>query len=684
VGHVVQREPAPRPAPQRESMFRVSTPGDTWEREADSIADAVLNTSRGERAAIRPTPIPATLQRKCSACEEEDQKGLVQRDGEGSVSMTSDVGAAIHGLRGGGDAMSSSARGFFEPRFGHDFARVRIHTDSRAADVARSMQARAFTLGNDIVFGAGQYQPNTPRGQRLLAHELAHVVQQSGGGGSLIQREVDPASATTVTVPTGEPHKFTRITRTVDTRPCTSRNTTEQTPPNQILYWDQQAQAVGFRYTLCHGRVRLATGGSISYEQLLNSATRLLGDVLQNPADLNAAMQRALASASVSGGGQITLTFDGRLEATLSASGNAGASEQGVQVRGRILVAPDGNWRFSIEGGYDFQRNAMGQTSTYTFSGRIGNEQVTLGIDVRHIDFSPVGGPAQRDTQVVPTLSIPLDRPDPVNCRRCDCPPPVPRYQCQPYTEPYSEPVIDRQHDVRTFRLLHLYNTHTPADPAAFQQRLREIADLLAADSHVVSIRGFASPEASVAYNRRLAQQRANHTRTQLEAEITGRRATQTQNPAPPAPTLPAIGESGELLGESSTAGRSEAPDSQLIDELKRRLENLTPDQRLELLGVDQAVRADPVRRQAALNDIDTFIRGSVNGVPLDRRPRWELIFPHLRRTEIVVDIHEQSHIQNNPERYGDSGNCSRDQIAEAERLMPRIPPRQRLPTDEC
>jgi hypothetical protein len=67
---------------------------------------------------------------------------------------------------------------YFEPRFGYDFSRVLIHTDAKADDSARAVNARAFTVGRDVVFGAGQYAPGTSEGRRLLAHELTHVVQQ--------------------------------------------------------------------------------------------------------------------------------------------------------------------------------------------------------------------------------------------------------------------------------------------------------------------------------------------------------------------------------------------------------------------------------------------------------------------------------------------------------------------------
>jgi hypothetical protein len=97
---------------------------------------------------------------------------------------TGDLGPAaappiIHeAMRSPGQPLDPATRDFMEPRFGHDFSRVRVHSGTAAEQSARDVNARAYTVGNDIVFGAGQYAPSTPHGVRLLAHELAHVVQQ--------------------------------------------------------------------------------------------------------------------------------------------------------------------------------------------------------------------------------------------------------------------------------------------------------------------------------------------------------------------------------------------------------------------------------------------------------------------------------------------------------------------------
>ena len=83
-------------------------------------------------------------------------------------------------LRSRGQALEPSTRAFMEPRLGYDFGQVRVHADSLAADSARAVNAQAYTVGREMVFGTGRYAPNTSEGLRLIAHELMHVVQQRG------------------------------------------------------------------------------------------------------------------------------------------------------------------------------------------------------------------------------------------------------------------------------------------------------------------------------------------------------------------------------------------------------------------------------------------------------------------------------------------------------------------------
>ena len=102
------------------------------------------------------------------------------------------VPSGVHEGLGPGQPLSESARGFFEPRLGQDLRQVRVHTDARASESAQAMDALAYTTGQDIVFGAGQYAPETHSGRRLIAHELTHVVQQQTAGSAAVQRQAAP------------------------------------------------------------------------------------------------------------------------------------------------------------------------------------------------------------------------------------------------------------------------------------------------------------------------------------------------------------------------------------------------------------------------------------------------------------------------------------------------------------
>jgi hypothetical protein len=139
------------------------------------------------------TPAPYNfLQRKC-ACGQHTIAGgecvscakhrqTLQRAPRGpeAESLTSGgVRPIVHEvLRSPGQSLDAATRAFFEPRFGHDFSHVRVHTDTEAASAARSVIAKAYTVGSHIAFGSGEYAPATPAGRKLLAHELTHVVQQ--------------------------------------------------------------------------------------------------------------------------------------------------------------------------------------------------------------------------------------------------------------------------------------------------------------------------------------------------------------------------------------------------------------------------------------------------------------------------------------------------------------------------
>jgi hypothetical protein len=140
----------------------MSSPGDRYEQQADKIAEQMIRMTQSDEA--RNLNIDK----------------LQAKGGSGNTVPT-DVEKGIKQLKGKGNPMNKPMRDFFEPRLGVDLGNVRIHTGTNANALARSVNARAFTYENDIVFGKGQYQFGTTEGKKLLAHELVHSVQQGNG-----------------------------------------------------------------------------------------------------------------------------------------------------------------------------------------------------------------------------------------------------------------------------------------------------------------------------------------------------------------------------------------------------------------------------------------------------------------------------------------------------------------------
>jgi len=122
--------------------------------------------------------ITPLVQRQIEPEEEEEEMLQAQSMEDATSEVPNDLESQINAIKGGGRPLVESERAYFEPRFGADFSQVRVHTGAQAAKSARIVNAKAYTLGYDVVFDAGEYSPENPAGKRLLTHELAHVVQQ--------------------------------------------------------------------------------------------------------------------------------------------------------------------------------------------------------------------------------------------------------------------------------------------------------------------------------------------------------------------------------------------------------------------------------------------------------------------------------------------------------------------------
>ena len=160
---------------------RISTGQPTLQRqeEQEGKEEGQEEPIQAEPSANEVSPL---IHRQTKVEEEETEADLQAKEVSAPrPTATRDLESRIHAQKGSGEPLPESTRAFFEPRFGADFSQVRVHTGSRTADTAESINAKAFTVGENISFGKGQYTPESQTGRRLLAHELTHVVQQSGG-----------------------------------------------------------------------------------------------------------------------------------------------------------------------------------------------------------------------------------------------------------------------------------------------------------------------------------------------------------------------------------------------------------------------------------------------------------------------------------------------------------------------
>ena len=164
--------------------LKVNTPGDALEQQAEGVAGQVMRMPGPQlqrtRAGGGETPGRSNEQ----DAHERLQTKPVQANDSWEIEAPPIVNEVLHSS---GQPLDPSTREFMEPRFGHDFSQVRVHTDAQAAESAGAIDALAYTVGRDVVFGAGQYHPEMTVGKRLLAHELTHTVQQKDS--HLIQRQ---------------------------------------------------------------------------------------------------------------------------------------------------------------------------------------------------------------------------------------------------------------------------------------------------------------------------------------------------------------------------------------------------------------------------------------------------------------------------------------------------------------
>gem|GEM_PF-2674665 len=199
--------------PRVQAKLTVGQPNDSYEQEADRVADQVVQrlaktdakaANKEQLPEWQKSPISSVggdegLQMKCAACAAEEESGHVQAKGnsvhriphgKGGVPASLNIESQLNSSKGGGHPLANNTRTTMEAAIGADFSKVRVHTGSNAVQMSQALNAQAFTHGSDVYFNQGKYNPSATEGSRLLAHELVHTVQQGAIQSKTIQRMI--------------------------------------------------------------------------------------------------------------------------------------------------------------------------------------------------------------------------------------------------------------------------------------------------------------------------------------------------------------------------------------------------------------------------------------------------------------------------------------------------------------
>lgn len=442
-----------------QTKLQIGASNDPLEHEADRVAQQVM--SRSSSSAISNAPVK------------------IQRLSNNTSSKGEAIPSSVHSiLASSGNPMQSGLRQNMEQRFGHDFSQVRIHTDSAAAKSARDVNAHAYTVGNDVVFGTGQFSPNTHGGQSLLAHELVHTVQQSS---SVLRRQVRSScnvstrsSTDQVDVQCGDSNYR------VDIDVVSSREAQTETTTNLGI----NDTSINLNIEICRNGTVVNIRPSINLPEALRG---ILGNVISGSG--------ALEGVSISPELQVNLIQSRRYSISLSGGPIVDlGSGEAVGGQGRLNADTSvGRFGLGVEG-----REVEG-----------GGAQVTGNITYTPGDFRPEARDCTRQRRKLV-----------MRCRRVSVTPAVPArdairntlrrevYLLFPYAR--STPISE---------ILTRDGTTRPATSDA-----SEVRALASQDYQVQSIEGFASPEGPRSRGRRfigniqLAENRAASAKDWLTA----------------------------------------------------------------------------------------------------------------------------------------------------------------------
>ena len=637
---------------------------------------------------------------KCAACK-EDEEGTVHRKATGGLTP-SVAPPIVHSVVGnGGQPLDAATRAFMEPRFGFDFSRVRIHTDAHAAQSANAIQALAYTVNHSIVFSAGSYAPQTKTGRRLLAHELAHVVQQ-GAAPTQIQGKLAVGSVNDAAEADAKRSAEAAVSgdRTVNYHPRLSSGAIVRRAPAtaETDAWTTQQDI---------GEIRTAKPPLV----FVKDNHKVTVDITRKFKRCNFAKTDDKRSAWFYNPSASQLEIDRRvckgsvvMDAFLKEISTAGAKgvEAGVAVnvagdntQGRVEVGAVGQEKNNVggvggrvEGSLKTHGVDLNVTGTYVrdilnkVAGANPNEvDVSAGVGVGDKTITVTGTDLAGKPQVTGNVGGTWDKPETTQCSVCYEPAPTPVFECSEslHTEPNTPevPKNEPQREPKTFTPEYrLYFAWDSSDKPSEEQYLRTASDSnikkmkddLAKPDYpgyrVTSIRGFASPEGlERRINKPLAQKRAEALAKIVKDAVKGLAGKGAwhgldslpepmgasellgSNPAPPSAHLrDVIAASGKHSAEEISAllTGSEILPAQMTAEFLDLFKHTTPDEWMQLFGLG----ADSPARSEVESAVNAFIASDGKGP----RP-WEHVFRPLRFASVTLEGTEMVPV---PKKEGD------------------------------
>jgi hypothetical protein len=673
-----------------QTKLAVGSAHDPAEAEADEMATRVLKD--GGIGRITPHAAPAAVQRKCgcsgsdhkcSACKEEEEK--VQRKATGSMPAVAAPASVRSVLSNGGQPLDAVTRAYMEPRFGFDFSRVRIHSDAAAARSANDIHALAYTVNHSIAFSAGSYAPETSSGRRLLAHELAHVIQQRaapalagsevavGSVNDAVEADAERSAGAIVSggdTGVSQPRlSSSAVVRRTPAAPPTDTWTTPQeineprdAKPPLVFSEDNHSVTVNVtrRFQRCNyvqttdkrsAAFYNPKGSQLAVDERVCKGSVVIDAFLKEFSDGNAK--------GVEAGGAVNIAGDkvqGRVEGGVVGQEENNVGGVGARLEGSIKI---GGVTYSLGGKY--VRKVANKPA-----GTDPNEvDATAGVKVGDHSVEVKGSDLTNKRQFTVGTSGTFGQPETTQCFICYAPAAKRIYECSKVLhttpdEPKPEtPKREFKKYEPEYRRYFAWNSVNPPEEdylrTANEDNLKKMKDDLAKPGfpgyRVTSISGYASPEGSERkINRDLAQKRAtflaNVVRDTIRGlagqglwhgpesvpEPVGRSELLGNNPAPPSPHLrDAVAASTKHSAEEVTAllTGSEILPAEMTSEFLDLFNRTTANDWMQLFGLD----ADSSLRPEVESAVHAFIDSGGKG----KRP-WERVFRPLRFAAVTLE----------------------------------------------